>query len=844
MKKNENILSFIVIICACLVAGFFAYKNFNKPKSNIEEVINLNDNDEIILGDTGTCNKGSYYNTNPSCKSVNCSKYSSQSSCNNTYGCCSWSSSTPKPSSSPKPKNCASIGSAGECTGNCTWNYTYGCLQNNVPSNGCGAGRGATAGGGQLKCSACPKNHYSKQGDVQCHYCNGIVSSDGSSCTTCAEGEYIENGKCTKCYGVVAKVSNNSNIITCKKCTITITPQRVVSPTNDSKGKKIGEWKAVNCPTDETEITISVTGAKLTSKSPSKNSSGVIYATGLADCASVSMRVSWDKISDSKTVKVTSKWIDKEDGTFEQRPEYKEDIADFNGDSVMASLGNCTTLQGDDGPYSYCKKYRERGCTQWPSTPVYSYCCVDNGIPGLSKNVFYVEGVKTKSCATYASKKGYPAADYTLLENYDKNKCKAPGSVPGVCTSNPTASLDQTKNATICEDNVNITIPEGVKCSNDSNSSNSFYKIDCDRYVNTKFDYGNDGKTDTERKLYKGEGIPLGINVSTSVKCTYEFFNDNWKKVYDNLINKIKVVDTKLINYVNKGDATGFDKYIKNTILKIKGVNQASLLYDWWRRIEDLKGIVNYYNSYTPTVDSNKEVATVTITTKENGDSIKRNYNLNGIVVDNGKFVKSKVVKKAINVSGLADPYNYELSSVANPTVINLVPKKVCINISTGEEVSVLDSGNCPKNTIDGGNKMYISYDTDVTPDNKPYPIEIKVSNLGNNSSTVINNKCSIKVVEKEYIYRPIDISNPFINDEWKKGINWYSSRYDFTNVIHATTWSEPTYNTIKLSASDIAAIKDSNSKNRNLYPYLGLCDKVAPASQDTITKKLCSLIK
>ncbi len=119
----------------------------------------------------------------------------------------------------------------------------------------------------------------------------------------------------------------------------------------------------------------------------------------------------------------------------------------------------------------------------------------------------------------------------------------------------------------------------------------------------------------------------------------------------------------------------------------------------------------------------------------------------------------------------------------------------------------------------------------------------IKVSGLASNDSKVNNDKCTFRVVNIPLTYRPIDVSNPFINDSWEKGVNWVNKLYDFTRVIHADTWRESAYNTIKLSPSDIVDIQVSNSKNKALSPYLGLCDKIDTASQDVITKKLCAAI-
>lgn len=873
MKKLEKILLYSITICICLALGFFAYKHYILDKENIV----MNDNsEEITLGDSGTCKKtgsASY------CSYIGCSSMS-ENSCKSNSVCCTWSSggtSTPKPTATPKPTSTPTPTAAAQsCSGTVCCvsgknNYNVSVCQdpkipkicgtcpvddrkcctscgkdkncqNNCKDCGCPAGKKQIEKNGVLTCTSCSSGFFSPAGDKNCYYCNGTVTADGGDCNLCqGANTYMEDGKCKTCdNGVIGK--DASGKVVCNKCKITITPQGVVGPSSDNNGKLIGKWTAENCPTNKVSIKISVTGATINSEKKSSGDEGSIRAKNLRDCASVSMSVSWGSVSDSKTIKVTSKWIDQEDGTFEKRPEYREEKADENGDSVMATLGNCETIQGDDGPYTYCKKYKERGCTEWPSTPVYSYCCVDNGIPGLSKNVFYVEGVKTKNCAEYAAKKGYPEVNYTLLDKYDKNKCKAPDKIVGMCSSSSSTPEKQEKQAPECESRVDMTISEGVKCSNDS-SVTGFYKIDCDRYVKTNFDYGNDGKKDTDITLFKGEGINFGIDVESSIKCTYEFDNEKWKNVYNSALSRIKNVDSKLGDYVTSNNENEWEKYINNTILKIKGVKTAKLLYEWWNIIKDLKNQVKYYNEYKPEGFKENEAAIVSINTKENGEKVTKNYSFTSIITDGGKFTKTNSVKKPLGVKGVDDPYSYKTSSTSNPTKVVLIPKKVCVNMTTGEVVSTTSSGTCPKNSIIGGNKMYIGYNTDVTKNKETYSINITVTGLGNNDSSVINNKCTFKVVEPKIIYRPIDISNPFINDSWEKGINWVNNLYDFTKVIHSTTWSETTYKKIELSSREIAEIKESNSSKRASSPYLGLCDRIDSSTQDAITRKLCSLL-
>ena len=69
---------------------------------------------------------------------------------------------------------------------------------------------------------------------------------------------------------------------------------------------------------------------------------------------------------------------------------------------------------------------------------------------------------------------------------------------------------------------------------------------------------------------------------------------------------------------------------------------------------------------------------------------------------------------------------------------------------------------------------------------------------------------------------------------------------FDFTKTIHSTTWSETTRNEISIPASDISEIKKSNAnyQKSNYAPYLGMCDLLDGNDLDSITQKMCGLIK
>lgn len=520
----------------------------------------------------------------------------------------------------------------------------------------------------------------------------------------------------------------------------------------------------------------------------------------------------------------------------------------FTLDSTVKSKDNCTNVcyceKNTDNckvqakktweNYEPLKTYSGTYITDVNQCKRYSYCCVDNGYVDLSNDVYYEKNKQSKVC-----KDGY-----TLLENVSEANCKKPPAVAGSCKSSPIIPPEQNKSATECESNVLLEINDGQRCTNNTEENNSFYSITCVKKYNSSFDYGNDGSSTTERKLYIGGGISFKINVDAIYNCNYTFYNTVWDNTYNSVLKRIGNIDSNLVSYVTKKDKAGYAKYINNTILK-RGVKDASSLYEWWNIIEELKLIINDYKEYEPDISGDLKTE-ATITTKESGTEIKKKYSFQQIINDTGKTIRSDVTRATLKDGTVVESYivnnDPEISAGARARSITLIPKKTCVNRFTNAVVDANDDGTCPVNTVDGGNKMYIGYNTDKTSGTVTYPMSIKITGFNQGNSTIENNKCSIKVSEAGLIYRPIDVYNPFINSEWKIGVNWANSLYDFTKVIHDTTWSEAADKKISLSANDIVEIKESNSKYRSNSPYLGLCDKIT--EPDLITGKICEAIK
>ena len=221
-------------------------------------------------------------------------------------------------------------------------------------------------------------------------------------------------------------------------------------------------------------------------------------------------------------------------------------------------------------------------------------------------------------------------------------------------------------------------------------------------------------------------------------------------------------------------------------------------------------------------------------------------YNVNGKKTpSNHTFIKNRVVQEekvvkqilqsmTLGNSGLkVDNYNLNTKEANGgaPSIVKYTPAKVYINHHDG---TIDNNGK-----VDGGNKIYTDYDIDEG----KWKMNIVVDKILNSDISVTNNKCDIETKKYDLLYRPIDVSNPFINSTYEIGKNWLNSRYSFTNTIKSTTWSEKSLYVIPLTDNQIQSIKESNKNNKDYFPYLGLCDNPSIGAKDNITQYICNHI-
>ena len=283
--------------------------------------------------------------------------------------------------------------------------------------------------------------------------------------------------------------------------------------------------------------------------------------------------------------------------------------------------------------------------------------------------------------------------------------------------------------------------------------------------------------------------------------------------------------------------------YVENNLKKWNEKSAKDAFELWTSYFIPLINAVKGYNEYKPNMDPN-ESASLSMTIKVNGKEVRINNLFDKKLIDNGVYkTVSSTRLTALSAKNFTNPVNYIKSNKENPYKVKLVPKFAYITKYLGK---IAENENEKKESISGGNKVYIDYDVDVDSKGTTYPMEIKVDGLLSNDSNIINDKCNITLKKLDILYRPIDVKNPFINDKWNKGENWVNSKFDFTQTINPNTWNVKSLKNVEISGSQIAKIKKSNSDYTKSgdSPYLGICDRNGFGKKDEITEEICEVIK
>ena len=146
------------------------------------------------------------------------------------------------------------------------------------------------------------------------------------------------------------------------------------------------------------------------------------------------------------------------------------------------------------------------------------------------------------------------------------------------------------------------------------------------------------------------------------------------------------------------------------------------------------------------------------------------------------------------------------------------------------------------KTGIIGGNKLYTKGSAKKGENNMAITLYSPSNAVIEDSyAKITNNKCKLKIVIPDVKYRPMNVANPFINNEYEKGHNWVNEHYDFTKIIEPDIWTRSPETVVDLKASDIVELQSNNAsyiKSGN-SPYYGLCNTKI-IQNDNLAKQLC----
>ena len=500
------------------------------------------------------------------------------------------------------------------------------------------------------------------------------------------------------------------------------------------------------------------------------------------------------------------------------------------------------------------------------------YCYGDQPYIGLATQVTWTKSALASNGFVFED--GSPAYRYDDIEN--ESECKTIGR-PKSCVQNKVPSNKQDLEMDSCEGDKSIDIQfKAETCSVDGKY---FYEIDCTTNVNTKFDM-DDSVVKYNYVLHAGQGFGYNIGVTEKISCSGEFNTSEWDSAYGLIIDRlseVKPVRPKrdsdgnvqnikwdsyanvwrayyalhdnpdaLLNYINslswQYSTTSTNRKDWRNDDGISGIssdegiqrNTKSQIFSDLGLAMDLEDVIIKYNNYEPP-KGDPEETNLKMDYKLVESAGNEIYNTmfhndttecSPIVRNNGTYTLNN------KPNWIPSPYRFE--KIYEKTV-NLYPNLKYIRKVNGKAIEEKEEND---NVLDGGNKVYLDTKTSA----QTIKLEILVSNLARNGSTIYNDKCELKIDDVDLLYRPVELKNPFINKEWKIGQNWLNSTYDLRNTIHANTWSQSPIYEIEIPKNMVNTIKNSNRNNDSAY--LGVCDKVDSTFRDAGTDYICSFIK
>lgn len=644
--------------------------------------------------------------------------------------------------------------------------------------------------------------------------CNRITNSTAkeackngcSTCRTCdtSKGHYLKNGRCfkpdsTSSQPSTTKPSTSTNLKISISGASTIGIARgigTVSTTytlKDSKGNEVkGSW--------------TIEGAKANCSNSSKCS--VTFSHGGATCkaqktATITASANGKTATYSVTVYSFDSWK-KSVG----RWEFSSKQPSRNDGKFNAS---CSAYEGEYslGNKLVYKQYYNRCCGSAPASTYTCYIYNKNSEIklGYSKNSpgsDWKAYNKNDCGACFGNTREFKNATkvkwstqgnepgYLYMYDVSEDGCNLPPELPDLCEDSVLKGNTKNVRAETCDGKTAVEVNDTI-CSG-SSSKLSYYSVNINKKYSSQVDY-------EEYTTKPGVGFKYNVYVKEDEIINSKFDYEKWKKDYNN-------------NYDN--------------MRKYKDDNPW--YYYYYNILEKLKDNLKYYNDNYVN-GKNAEI------TADMSLNIAYNLNKKAVNMTFDKFIKDETQStSSVSNTGLNEikittkdgnqfvTYN---ASQAISNVIKLIPQRAILDRQRSTILYDSRNPDASLGEFDGGNKMYIT-STDVNgnkflsyPDNGEYILNLTTNVDGN---IITNDKCSLNIQSTNLLYRIINVANPFINNKYDKGINWYNAYNDYTGVIESNTWSLPSKYIFTLNSDSIRIIKKDNDSSEGKNKYLGTC--------------------
>ena len=463
------------------------------------------------------------------------------------------------------------------------------------------------------------------------------------------------------------------------------------------------------------------------------------------------------------------------------------------------------------------------------------------------------------------------AHPYKYDERTTEGSCKALPE-PKICTPQDYTGGQTFEETEKCEEERSIFYEDGKKCL--SSTDDAFYEIKCVDKIANLFDLNKDNIEADILDIKQGQSFGYEIKSTSSKLCYAKFNTEVWKRAYDSVQAKFEALEheSKRVSEAEKAAANQWYITVQSKIfgqineylywqptIKKEPVAKVSLkLGSALQPLNNPKGNSPANNIVILGIDAEKNVAEVydkkatsdgdiASVYRQYKEEMEKDYKGNQIFVKNsagsrealdiaskfgivvngvetqpsfnvnlnsGRYVSDSMPSPAIDLSSVKNFLWF--TSTKGETV--LIPPEVSLDLVNG---AIVGNGITPRLQQSGYNRIYT--DTQIEKNNT-YDLYVNLEKLGNNNSEVKNEKCKLRVLGRDFIYRVIEESNPFINNTRQKGYNWYrvdsnGTEYNFTSIIPNSNEYSKQYS---LSPEATRIIKNSNSSTADAY--LGTC--------------------